>query len=240
MPYISATELIMYAPCFLRLPISSTTSVLPICHPERDRAKPWAAESEDLGLTQRFELFAFHGIHQMGKPVVHHLALQLHPISLRHAPRRHVLRANQRDHLVRAEGIKRQSHARPRRFGRITAPPLVAAKVIPHLHRRLALDILLDDAAVANDLFAVLQHYRKKAIAILAVAPLITCDPLLRILAAKRFGIELHRYPITNDGKDNICILIPKPPQPQPRRLQDEILCSALCFGNHPVLSSPN
>src|SRR5215469_8402177 len=237
MPYISATELIMYAPCFLRLPISSTTPVLPICHPERGRAKRCPPESKDLRLTRRFELFASHGIHQMGQPVMHHLALRLHPISLRYAPRRHVLRANQRDHLVRAERIKSQSHACPRRFGRITASPLIAANVITHLHRRLPHDILLDDAAVADDLFAVLQHYSKKAVTILAVAPLITRDPLLRIRGAKRFGIKSHRYPITNDGKDNICILIPKPPQPQPRGFEDEILGCALCFGNHLVLS---
>src|SRR5215469_4761200 len=84
MPYISATELIMYAPCFLRLPISSTTPVLPICHPERGRAKRCPPESKDLRLTRRFELFASHGIHQMGQPVMHHLALRLHPISLRY------------------------------------------------------------------------------------------------------------------------------------------------------------
>src|SRR5215469_12705948 len=173
MPYISATELIMYAPCFLRLPISSTMPVLPISHSERGRAKRCAPDSNDLRLTQRCELFAAHGIHQMGQPVVHYLALQLHPISLRHAPRRHVLRANQGDHLVRAERIEGQSHARPRRFGRITASPLIAAKVITNLHRGLAFDILLDDAAVTNNLFAVLKHYCKKAVTILAVAPLI-------------------------------------------------------------------
>src|SRR5271165_1287854 len=37
MPYISATELIMYAPCFLRLPINPTVPIPFVCHPARSR-----------------------------------------------------------------------------------------------------------------------------------------------------------------------------------------------------------
>src|SRR5450755_5064525 len=121
MPYISATELIMYAPCFLRLAI----------------------------------ILTLHRIDQVRQPVVGDLPLQLHSVTFRHPPRWHVLGTDQRDHLVGAEGMERQSHAGPRRFGGIAVSPLIAAKMVTHFEARLAFDILLDDAAVANDFDAV-------------------------------------------------------------------------------------
>src|SRR5215469_750903 len=141
MPYISATELIMYAPCFLRLPISPTVILVILS----EDAKKSSSASKDLHLLSRFKLVPLHRIDQVRQPIVHDLALQLHSIPLRHTPRWHILRANQRDHLARLEGMKRHPHARLCRFCRLPAPPLVTEKVKPSLHRRLTFDVLLDD-----------------------------------------------------------------------------------------------
>src|SRR5450755_4370515 len=96
MPYISATELIMYAPCFLRLAI----------------------------------ILTFHRIDQVRQPVVHDLPLQLHAVTFCHSPRRHVLGTDQRNRLVDAEGMERQSHAGVGGFGGVAVSPLIAAKMV--------------------------------------------------------------------------------------------------------------
>src|SRR5664279_5413621 len=151
MPYISATELIMYAPCFLRLAM----------------------------------ILTFHRIDQVRQPVVRDLSLQLHSIALRHPTRGQVFRTDQRDYLVSAEGMECQSHAGARRLGGVAVSPLIAAKMVADFQPRLALDVLLNDAAVADDFGVALQRHREQSVAVFAVSPQVALDPLHGVAAVE-------------------------------------------------------
>src|ERR1022692_4667089 len=199
MPYISATELIMYAPCFLRLAIVLT----------------------------------IHRIDQVRQSVMRDLALQLHSVTFRHPPRRHVLRPDQRNDFIGAEGVERQSHAGARGLGRVAVSPLIAAKVVADFQPRLALHILLDNAAVSDDIVTALQRNRKQPIAVLAIAPQVALDPVHGVATVKGLRVILHGDIIANDGKDRVHIVAAKSAQRQPLGLQHQFTRRGLNLCSH-------
>src|SRR3954451_4034247 len=118
-------------------------------------------------------------------------AFQAQPDLLRHALRRQVLGADDRDEVVDAGLPGRVTH-RGGGFGRQALTSKGELDVVADLDVRRSFDVLDREAAVADEL-AVVDLDDPEAVAVLGVVPLVPVDPPLGVLAGPQPAVRADR-----------------------------------------------
>src|SRR5450432_4029560 len=84
-------------------------------------------------------------------------------------------------------------------FGGVAVSPLVMTEMASDLIEFVAVDLLEDDAAVANEFVGCDQLHGPESYAVVAIPLEIAGDPLLDSGAIERSGIEEHGFGVAQD-----------------------------------------
>src|SRR5580658_6253306 len=94
--------------------------------------------------------------------------------------------------------------ASDRRFGRKSLPPKIVTQVVSDFVKALAIDLLPDDATIANEFLRALQLQTPKADAIVNVTQPVSRNPLLDSLAIVGSGIIAHGFRIGENLRQGV------------------------------------
>jgi hypothetical protein len=137
----------------------------------------------------------------------HHFFPYGHAILLGNATRGQIFRPDERDEAVDGEMSESEVAAGAGGFRREALIPMIAADVVADLDFVRVVDLLYNEAAVADQFLSCLQDHRPEAVAFVDVTATVPRYPLFDCRVIERRGIEAHGFRIGEDAGEGVDIV---------------------------------